>query len=93
MGVRVPRSAEQAGGVTVTLAGDGVVVRRRGGQRTEIKVGETGTGGAYALHVNTAPAGFGGVPFHLHRDADEGFYVLEGELTVYSAPRPLQTCR
>jgi len=38
------------------------------------------TDGAFALVENTVPAGFGGPPLH-HHDFDEGFYVLDGELT------------
>jgi mannose-6-phosphate isomerase-like protein (cupin superfamily) len=70
--------------VIVALSGEGIVIQRRGGQRTVIKVGEAEAGGAYALHENSAPAEFGGVPLHIHREAEEAFYVLEGEMTVYT---------
>jgi quercetin dioxygenase-like cupin family protein len=38
------------------------------------------TGGRYSLVENTVAPGFGGPPLH-HHDFDEGFYVLDGELT------------
>ena len=40
------------------------------------------TGGAFGLVDNVLPAGFAS-PYHMHRNEDEAFYVLEGELTVY----------
>lgn len=41
------------------------------------------------MRENTAPAGSGGVPFHRHLGAEEAFYVLEGELTVFTEDRTL----
>jgi quercetin dioxygenase-like cupin family protein len=38
--------------------------------------------GVYALLESEAPAG-SQPPLHLHRDEDEGFYVVEGELTMW----------
>jgi mannose-6-phosphate isomerase-like protein (cupin superfamily) len=38
--------------------------------------------GRFSLVECLAPAGHQPPP-HVHRDDDEGFYVLEGELTVY----------
>ena len=35
------------------------------------------------------PAG-GGPPYHLHRDQDESFYVLEGEMTFYVGDAVIQ---
>src|SRR4029453_7090618 len=40
------------------------------------------TGGHFSLLEATEPPGFG-PPLHLHRDASESFYVLEGEYTVF----------
>jgi mannose-6-phosphate isomerase-like protein (cupin superfamily) len=68
--------------VVVVPAGAGRVVPRRLGEHTVVKAAEAETRGAYAVRENAAPAGFGGVPMHLHREAEEAFYVLEGELTV-----------
>jgi uncharacterized cupin superfamily protein len=75
--------------VVVVPPGAGEVVPRRFGERTVVKAAEADTRGAYAVRENSVPAGFGGVPFHLHREAEEAFYVLEGELTVFTEGRTL----
>lgn len=75
--------------VIVVLPGEGEVVQRRYGERTIVKAAEAETRGAYALRDNSAPAGYNAVPFHLHREAEEAFYVLEGELTVFTEGRTL----
>jgi quercetin dioxygenase-like cupin family protein len=53
------------------VAGGSVAVRLRGEH----------TGGSLALIENVLPAGFSGMPLHVHPAFDEAFYVLEGELT------------
>lgn len=78
-----------ASGVIVLGPGDGKAVERPSSEQTVIKVAEAETHGAYALRENVVPAGSSGVPFHIHRDAEEAFYVLTGELTVYAADRTL----
>ncbi len=40
------------------------------------------TGGVFALLEAAEPAGFG-PPMHMHRDAAEAFYVLEGEYRIF----------
>jgi mannose-6-phosphate isomerase-like protein (cupin superfamily) len=40
------------------------------------------TGGAFALLEAAEPADFG-PPMHIHRDAAEAFYVLEGEYRIF----------
>ena len=40
------------------------------------------TGGRYSAVESVAPAGHQ-PPAHVHHDDDEGFYVVEGEITVY----------
>ena len=50
--------------------------------RVRIPISGAQTGGAFALIESTAPAG-DQPPLHVHRDDDEGFYVLEGELTLW----------
>ena len=65
------------------------MLARRYGEQTVIKAAEADTRGAYAVRENAVPAGFGGVPMHLHREAEEAFYVLEGELTVHLQDRVL----
>lgn len=39
------------------------------------------TGGAFSLVHIAAPPGHG-TPYHVHRNEDEAFYVLEGEFTI-----------
>jgi mannose-6-phosphate isomerase-like protein (cupin superfamily) len=78
-------AAAAGGAVIVVRPGEGKAVRRRLGEQTVIKVAQAETHGAYALRENAAPAGFGGVPLHIHREAEEAFYVLDGELTVHTA--------
>ena len=46
-----------------------------------IKVSGPETGGAYTLLEFTAPVGGEWTIPHVHRGAEEGWYVLEGELT------------
>ncbi len=40
------------------------------------------TGGSYSICDVLGPKGFC-TPLHKHRDIDEGFYIVEGELTVW----------
>jgi mannose-6-phosphate isomerase-like protein (cupin superfamily) len=68
----------------VVLPGEGKAVPRRYGEQTVIKATEANTRGAYAVRENSVPPGFGGVPLHLHREAEEAFFVLDGELTVFA---------
>jgi quercetin dioxygenase-like cupin family protein len=51
--------------------------------RVRIPVSGSETGGTFALLESWAPAG-DRTPLHVHRDTDEGFYVLEGELTLWA---------
>ncbi len=46
------------------------------------------TGGAFSLLEAAEPAGFG-PPMHIHRDAAEAFYVLDGEYLIYLGDREL----
>jgi quercetin dioxygenase-like cupin family protein len=50
--------------------------------RVRIPISADETGGAFALLESIAPAG-DQTPLHVHRDDDESFYVLEGELTLW----------
>lgn len=52
------------------------------GQLATLKMGSDATNGRAAMLEFVTPAG-GGPPFHVHRDQDESFYVLEGEITFY----------
>ena len=51
------------------------------GMLAEIKASSEETGGMYTLVEITAPAGLQ-VPLHVHYHEDEGFYVLEGSVTI-----------
>ena len=74
-------------GVIVVAPGGGREVTRLNGERTTIKAGRDATRGAYAVRENTVPPGFTTVPLHIHRDAEEAFYVLSGRLSVLAAGR------
>jgi quercetin dioxygenase-like cupin family protein len=39
------------------------------------------TDGKYFFSETTIPAGDNGPPFHFHANEDEGFYIIEGDLT------------
>lgn len=52
---------------------------------TEKASGES-TGGLVSVLEATEPAGFG-PPMHIHHDAAEAFYVLEGEYVMFLADR------
>jgi mannose-6-phosphate isomerase-like protein (cupin superfamily) len=47
-----------------------------------VKAGDAETNGALSLLEAEEPAGFG-PPLHIHRDAAEAFYVLEGEYIIF----------
>jgi quercetin dioxygenase-like cupin family protein len=52
------------------------------GGRIVVEIRDKDTAGAYSMYDNTIPAGSPGPRPHIHRDYEEAFYVLEGELTV-----------
>jgi quercetin dioxygenase-like cupin family protein len=51
-----------------------------------VKATADDTGAAFSLLEATEPAGFG-PPIHIHRDAAEAFYVLDGEYIVFLEER------
>jgi mannose-6-phosphate isomerase-like protein (cupin superfamily) len=51
------------------------------GMLAEVKASTADTNGMYALVEITAPAGLQ-TPLHVHYREDEGFYVLEGSVTI-----------
>ena len=51
------------------------------GMLAEVKASAADTGGRYTLVEITAPAGLE-TPLHVHYGEDEGFYVLEGSVTI-----------
>jgi quercetin dioxygenase-like cupin family protein len=68
-------------------AGGGRPIDRLHGEATSIVAGRAATRGAYAVRENTAPPGFASVPLHVHRDAEEAFYVLSGVLALQAGDR------
>lgn len=56
--------------------------------RVRVVISGAQTGGAFALLEETAPAG-NQPPLHAHRNDDEGFYVLDGQLTFYIGDQTL----
>ncbi|MDQ2966811.1 MAG: cupin domain-containing protein [Actinomycetota bacterium] len=53
-----------------------------GGFRMSVKAAEEDTSGAFTLLEADEPPDFG-PPLHVHRDAAEAFYVLEGEYILF----------
>jgi mannose-6-phosphate isomerase-like protein (cupin superfamily) len=51
------------------------------GMLAEVKASAADTAGQYSLLEITAPAGLQ-TPLHVHYNEDEGFYVLEGSVTI-----------
>ena len=52
------------------------------GMLAEVKASAADTGGRYTLVEITAPAGLQAPP-HVHYRDDEGFYVLDGSVTIH----------
>jgi mannose-6-phosphate isomerase-like protein (cupin superfamily) len=77
-----------AAAVLIVPRDEGTVVRRRFGEQTVIKATEAETKGAYAVRENAVPAGYAGVPYHIHHTAEEAFYILEGQMTLYTPDGP-----
>jgi len=59
------------------------------GELATIKASAEETGGHLALVEILAPAGVQ-IPMHVHHNEDEGFWVLEGELTFHLAGRAIK---
>ena len=55
-----------------------------------LKAGENDTGGVVSVLEAEEPPGFG-PPLHIHHDAAEAFYVLEGEYVMFLEEREV-TC-
>ena len=73
--------SEGAGGAFVLKPGEGRPIDP-GGFRMSVKATDDQTNGAFTLLEAQEPAGFG-LPLHIHRDAAEAFYVLEGEYIIF----------
>jgi mannose-6-phosphate isomerase-like protein (cupin superfamily) len=61
-----------------------------GGSGMTVKAASEQTNGTFSLLEAAEPAGFG-PPLHVHRDAAEAFYVLEGEYVIFIEGRE-STC-
>lgn len=90
-----PASANIASAIPIveaTMAGSsdaGFVTRPGGGRVIDLEVfrmsvlaDAAATGGAFSLLEASEPPGFG-PPLHIHHDAAEAFYVLEGEYRIF----------
>ena len=71
------------------VAGTGFILRPGegrsidlGGFQMSVKATDDDTNGAFSLLEAQEPPGFG-PPRHIHRDAAEAFYVLDGEYIVF----------
>src|SRR5438552_10470447 len=69
--------------------GEGRPIDLRGFEMT-VKASEAETGGVVSVLEAEEPPGFG-PPIHVHHDAAEAFYVLEGEYIMYLEDREF-TC-
>jgi len=67
---------------------DGTLLMNPIAGRMVIKACAQDTGG-YTLHENILPAGSPGPLPHIHRNHEEAFYVLEGELTMRVGARTI----
>jgi len=72
---------------------EGKVIQNPIGGWMVVKVGDEDTDGSYSVHDNIIPAGSHGPLPHLHRDHEETFYVLEGELIVLVGERRIRPPR
>lgn len=73
--------SEVAGAAFVLRTGEGRSIDL-GGFRMSVKATHDGTNGAFSLLEADEPARFG-PPLHIHHDAAEAFYVLEGEYVIF----------
>jgi mannose-6-phosphate isomerase-like protein (cupin superfamily) len=68
-------------GAYVLRPGEGMSIDL-GGFRMSVKATNEDTAGSFSLLEADEPIGFG-PPLHIHRDAAEAFYVLEGEYLIF----------
>ncbi|MGI8451485.1 MAG: cupin domain-containing protein [Streptosporangiaceae bacterium] len=67
-------------------ATDGMVIPGPTGQQMIVKVSGTASRGAYSLIEYSHSPGAPGPPPHVHREHEEAFFVLEGQLTLAVGP-------
>lgn len=80
----------------MTVAGDAFVLAPGEGRSIDlgafamtVKANSDDTRGVFSLLEAEEPPGFG-PPLHLHHDADEAFYVLEGEYVMFLEDREVR---
>ncbi|WP_446039999.1 quercetin 2,3-dioxygenase [Streptomyces sp. SID1121] len=79
---RIPPTTP-ADSITYLAPGEGPSVWALQGDKYTVKAGKATTGNAFTmLEGEIAPDN--GPPMHIHKDEDEVFYLLDGELTVAS---------
>jgi len=76
---------ETADGSRILRPGEGRAIDL-GGFKMSVKATGEDTRGAFSLLEATEPSGFG-PPLHIHHDAAEAFYVLEGEYNIFLGER------
>jgi mannose-6-phosphate isomerase-like protein (cupin superfamily) len=74
-----------AGGAYVLAPGEGRAIEL-GNFAMVVKASAGDTGAAFTLLEAAEPAGFG-PPMHIHHDAAEAFYVLDGEYLIFVEDR------
>lgn len=75
--------AQVGNGGIVLLPGEGKAIDLAGATVRTLHATDEGADGSFAL-VETAESAEGfGPPLHLHRDASESFYVIEGEYLMH----------
>jgi quercetin dioxygenase-like cupin family protein len=80
----------EKGAPIVSQPGEGEIIRIPLGRDIVIKASGRETGGAYSIMEFTAPVGGEWTIPHVHRGAEEGWYVLEGELTFRLADQTVR---
>jgi quercetin dioxygenase-like cupin family protein len=61
---------------------DGNIITNPLGGKMVVKLRDQDTESAYSVHDNIIPAGSPGPRPHIHRNHDEVFYILEGQISV-----------
>jgi quercetin dioxygenase-like cupin family protein len=65
----------------IVRPGEAIVYDQLQGEKIHFLLSGQDTAGALALFIDETPPG-AGPPLHVHRNEDETFYVLEGELEI-----------
>lgn len=81
-------TADSAGAVRVVEPGGGHSVPFLDGSVISFLAQGSDTGDLVSFWEFTLPAGGQGPPAHIHHGHDEVFYVVEGDLTVFTADGP-----